>query len=493
MSLLIKNGLVYDGRGQPPFKSDILIHGKQIAGIGEFSKYKADRVIDAANMLVMPGFIDINPASDRYLNILTDPYQEQFIAQGITTVIGGGCGSSLAPLLDSSLASIRKWGSVYFAETNINWSSFAEFLNVIKKRGVGVNFGSLVGHATIKRAITGEKSRDLTHKELEFFKNVLKAALKEGAFGFSTGFEYAYARQTPQYEILELAHVTAAEKGIYTAGLRHPEDKIKESFEEVADIARQTGVNTEISHLQPYESTAKEYEQMLCALEEKTHNTRINFDCYPYEVTKIPVYRLLPDWMQRESFEEIARTINAPHAEQLIIDHLKIVSRKDITIAHIPPELAFLKGKTIQTLAQEFKTTPAKTVLKLMRLSSLKAVCLYCNVSRECLNKFMCSDASLIASNGIHLASPDYQPFTEFIKWAAAESNLPLEKAVAKCSSIPAVKYGITKRGSIKENYYADILILQDTAVRDVLINGEIVLKNKMPKKLLKGEVLRHG
>lgn len=505
MSILIKNGLIYDGRGQPPFKRNILIRGKQISGIGVSSKHKADRVIDAADTLVMPGFVDINSASDHYLNILTDPYQERSIEQGITTSIAGSCGSSLAPLLDGSLASIHKWGSPYLNGINLNWHSFADFIKILKKRGLGINFGSLVGHATIKRAITGEESRDLTQKELDFFKQILRAAFKEGAFGFSTGFEYAYARQTPHHEIIELAGVTAEAQRIYATHLRYPEDKpltfsaqkvrgkIKDSYEEIINIMRKTRVNTEINHFQPRIPAAKAYHKAQEAFEKELKTQRINVDCHPYEVIKIPIYRLLPDWLQQEgSFEAIARAIHNPNIEELVLNHLKTISRKSITIAHVPAELAFLKGKTIKAFAEERNTTQAKALLELMRLSSLQAVCLYHNVHQKSLEELLYSDISLIASNGLHLASPDYQPFIEFIRWAKSRSNLSLEQATTKCTALPAVKYGITKRGVIKENYYADIVILHNMKVRDVLINGEVVFENGLSKKLLKGEVLKH-
>ncbi|MEK7089852.1 MAG: D-aminoacylase, partial [Patescibacteria group bacterium] len=168
MSTLIKNGLVYDGSGTAPIKRDILIHGKYIAKIGTLSREHADLVIDVGGASVMPGFIDVTSHSDHYMSLFYEPYQEDFIRQGITTIIGGNCGVSLAPLLTGSLESVREWGSEH--GTNVSWYSIKEFLQMLSKRKLGINFGTLVGHTSIRRALTQNKFRDLTEEELEMFK-----------------------------------------------------------------------------------------------------------------------------------------------------------------------------------------------------------------------------------------------------------------------------------------------------------------------------------
>src|SRR3989344_2649948 len=128
MTTIIKNGFVYDGSGRPPFKGDILIRGERIIHFGNNINRRANKTIDATGAIVTPGFIDINNASDHYLDIFAKPHQENFLKQGITTLIGGNCGASLAPLLKGSLNPLRKWGEL--PKINIGWHSIKEFLNM---------------------------------------------------------------------------------------------------------------------------------------------------------------------------------------------------------------------------------------------------------------------------------------------------------------------------------------------------------------------------
>jgi N-acyl-D-amino-acid deacylase len=219
MTILIKNGLVYDGSGTIPEKKDILIRGEKIIALGNFSKSQADETIEAMGAIVTPGVIDINTDSDHFLSIFTEPYQIDFVKQGVTTIIGGNCGISLAPLFNNSFDLIAHWSDV--SKVNINWHSVEEFLNLIEKRKIGVNFGTLVGHSTIRQAFfKKDESRDPTEMELNSFKQILKQALKEGAFGLSVGLTYLPYRRLTFWEIKELVKLVASTKSVYAVHLR---------------------------------------------------------------------------------------------------------------------------------------------------------------------------------------------------------------------------------------------------------------------------------
>ena len=168
--LLIKNGTIVDGSGKPPYKADVLVVGDKISAIGNFSYKKAEVVIDALGLYVAPGFIDVNTDSDHHLSLFTNPPQEDFLLQGITTIVGGQCGASLAPLLYGSLESIRKWADPNLV--NVNWHTVSEFFEVLSGKKIGVNFATLAGHGTMRRAIVGEDLRDLTDRELKLLLSV---------------------------------------------------------------------------------------------------------------------------------------------------------------------------------------------------------------------------------------------------------------------------------------------------------------------------------
>ena len=179
--ILIKGIEIIDGSGQSATRGDVLIQDDKISAIGNFPNKSADVVIDGLGQQLMPGFIDVNTDSDHYLSLFTNPPQKDFLSQGVTTIIGGNCGSSLAPLLYGSLESIRKWTNIN--QINVDWHTLGEFFNVLGRAPIGVNFGTLVGHSTIRRAILGEESRDLTANELEVFKKSLKQSILHQAFG----------------------------------------------------------------------------------------------------------------------------------------------------------------------------------------------------------------------------------------------------------------------------------------------------------------------
>src|SRR3989338_776433 len=177
MTLLIKNVQPIGAGNKLPERTDIFISGDKISAFGNFSSKGADETIDGQGAYVSPGFIDVNTDSDHYLTLFDDPAQEDFLKQGVTTIIGGQCGSSLAPLIYGSLESIRKWTDI--GKMNVNWNSAKEYLNELERRRLGVNFGTLIGHSTIRRALVGESQRTLTKNELKVFNETLKRTMGE--------------------------------------------------------------------------------------------------------------------------------------------------------------------------------------------------------------------------------------------------------------------------------------------------------------------------
>ena len=134
-TILIKNIQLLDGSGRPPVKADVLVKNEKISAIGNFPKYRADEIIDGLGAYLAPGFIDINTDSDHYLTLFSNPSQKDFVAQGVTTIIGGQCGASLAPLIYGSLESIREWADI--SKINVNWHTLAEFLKAMERSAFG--------------------------------------------------------------------------------------------------------------------------------------------------------------------------------------------------------------------------------------------------------------------------------------------------------------------------------------------------------------------
>src|SRR3989338_1708901 len=220
--ILIKGIQIVDGSGTAPYRADVILQGDKISAIGNFPKKSADVVIEGLGLHLTPGFIDVNTDSDHYLSLFSNPSQKDFLLQGVTTIIGGNCGSSLAPLLYGSLKSIRKWADADLI--NINWSTVAELKNTLNRLKIGVNFATLAGHSTIRRDLIGEEIRDLTVSELEVFKNTLGQAIREGALGLSTGLGYSHSRAVSRFEIKNLLDSVAKNNGVYATHLRNEKE-----------------------------------------------------------------------------------------------------------------------------------------------------------------------------------------------------------------------------------------------------------------------------
>lgn len=496
-TVLIKNGLLYDGTGTAARQASVLIQNEKIVRVGDCSKEKAETVLDATGMVVTPGFVDINTDSDHYLSIFTEPEQKDFIKQGVTTIIGGNCGSSLAPLLTHSLASIKKWGDP--SHTNIDWRTVGELLSVLETRKLGVNFGTLVGHSTIRRGILGDVLRDLTDSELKMFEGVLEDAYREGAFGFSTGLSYAHSRQTPAYEIHALARVTAKWKRVYATHVRESEIGVVDAVEEAIAVAAETGVNMEISHLQPRMSVVPLYDEIFEKIEKASAISRIHFDVYPFDTLARAMYMFLPRWTQEGGVELMKEHVFSAMSEDRFLEYFKRYEKKEIIVGHVQDaSLRFLEGKLLSALAKNKGVKIPVALLHLMRMTRLAGTLFFRDVNSEALLRAMTRAQAIIASNGASFGDHEfkhernYDAFPTFLRLVDKKQIMPMETAIAKITKIPAETYGIAGRGLIKAGSYSDLVVLgNDWKPIHTIVNGIFALRDGTAQKTLSGAVLR--
>ena len=476
--------------GKEPYKADVIVKDEYISAIGNFSGKNYSKIINGNGAYLAPGFIDVNSDSDHYLTLFTNPEQQDFLRQGITTIIGGNCGSSLAPLIKGDLRSIRKWADTN--SVNVGWSSMSEFLAILKKRRLGVNFGTLAGHSTIRRAIVGDDIRDLTDKEMAIFKLVLGQALREGAFGLSSGLGYIHSRLTPYYELRELLSVVKEYDGIYTTHLRNETEKIVDSVAETLDIAAQTGVKTIISHFRPLNGFEKEFARALLLIEERAKNLNVFFDIYPSDRSMMTIHRLLPEWFQSGGFEVMARNIFKPDIRERLIKELSGLNGGDITIIYSQGN-EYLVGKTLNEFASNREIGIGEALIELINLTGFRTIILYKNINLELLNKALSSRHALIASNSASFAKTakfakserSLGIFTKFISMAEKDKIIKIEDAVKKITSVPASIFELEKRGKIAEGNIADLVIFKDGEIKHTIVNGQ--------ESFTAGNILRHA
>ncbi len=482
--ILIKSATIIDGTGKPGYRADVLIKDDRISAIGNFQPKSADTVIDGLGLELSPGIIDVNTDSDHFLSLFSNPEQQDFLLQGVTTVLGGHCGSSLAPLFYGSLKSIRKWGDI--SQVNVDWHSIGELRQTLQKIGLGVNFGTLIGHSTIRRDLVGDEIRDLSEPETDIFKSAIAQGMKDGALGFSTGLGYIHARQVSYSEIRKFLKVTAERNGIYTTHLRDEKEGITDGIKETVALAEETGIRTIISHLRPIIGYEEAFNEGLALLAENSRKQNVWFDCNPFDFSIVPLYSLLPKWAQHGSLEEMLPMFDHPEHRENIIKEIR-ESKTDfgsMIIADAKDNAAII-GKTVGEFSAIRNLSVPDGLIHLMEITRLKVILMEKNVNQSVLNELLFHPRALIGSNTASMPAAEKMmkserstnTFPKFLS-LAAERGIKKEEAMARITSTPAKIFGLQKRGIIAEGAYADIAMRKDGKLMHVLVNGVPTVTN---------------
>lgn len=500
MTLLIKNVQILGGSKPFTEPCDVFVSGEKISAIGNFPNKKADITVDGQGAYLSPGFIDVDTDSDHYLSLFEHPEQEDFLRQGVTTIFGGMCGASLAPLLYGGLESFEKWGET--DRINVNWHSVDELLETLSRRKLGVNFGTLVGHTTIRRAIIGETPRDLTKNEFKVMGEIVKRSLKEGGFGVSTGLAYVHAKNTPYSELRFLADLVKGYGGVYATHLRETGREVAAAVNETIRLAEETGVKTLISHFTPVLGAEREYENALHAIASLDDEVDLHFDAYPSSSSLLALYTFLPEWAQTGGIEVMLANIKDEWLAKKIKKDMPHLDEEHFVIAQAPGN-DFLVGKTLAEIKNLYGMKDGRDALfKLMATMRMRGGVLYRNIASETTKLALKDLHSLIASNapsfsdtfrGRQLKSErTTRTFTDFLKLVEDGSLMPLEDAIAKLTSIPAKFFGLAQRGTVTEGYFADLTCFKGAEVRFTVVNGQLAMLDGGPKEIRAGKALRH-
>jgi N-acyl-D-aspartate/D-glutamate deacylase len=500
MTLLIKNVKLLGSGLSPEEKADVFVSGGAISAIGDFSRKDADEVIDGQGGYVSPGFIDVDTTSDHYLSLFDNPGQEDFLKQGVTTIIGGHCGASLAPLLYGNLESLRKWADT--DKLNVDWHTMKEFLARLAKQSLGVNFATFAGHATIRRAILGDEVRDLGKKEMDVFVSVLKRAMSEGALGLSTGLEYVHARGTSYQELLALAKEVRAGGGIYSTHLRSNTEGIADAMKETVKLAKESGASTLVSHFMPFVGFEKGYEAAMALLETLPADANFHVDMHPWGGSMIPFYRLLPQWARNGNIEIMAKAVKDEWMAKRIMKELPEFVPEDFMIAEAPGQ-NILVGETLADFMRNYEMSDAReALLKLLALTGLKGVAYVQNVNRDLADKMLAHPRTLIASHAPALSRRAHEKlfaspratntFPEYIRRVVSKNLLSMPEAINKITAMPAEKFNLSNRGWIKEGYVADLTVFKDFEVKTVIVDGAVMVRDGVVTGARSGRPLLH-
>ena len=520
-SVIIRGGRIIDGLGSNKlYQADVGIRGDRIYDIGDLSTSRAEIEVDAANKYVAPGFIDITNHSDTHWTIFDVPRLDSLLLQGITTIIGGNCGSSLAPLISGEeVEAIKKW--VDISNINISWQSVGEYLDQVEKNKIGVNFGTLVGFGTLRRGAVRKTDKEADATEIEKMRFLFEEAQDAGAFGLSTSLGRAHEQAAGREELAALAEITVQNGALFKHHLRDEGPNILPALSEVISLARESGVRTSISHFKILGQSAwPNFNNAVVMLEQALKDRlAVSADISPYIKTGSNLYLFLPDWALSGGRGNIIKNITDQAKRQLILKELaKLTLHYDRIIISDTLRDSTAIGKTLADIASSTGLAPEEVIIEMLLVNDLQVTIFNEVVHQPHLDALARKFYVHFASDGFGLdvshakqELPHPRSFGAMPKalnyFVRSRNHLGWEEAIYKMTGFPAQVAGIKDRGCIMKNYYADITVFDPASISDkadysnplqypsginwVFVNGQIAVRNGQITSGLFGSILR--
>jgi N-acyl-D-amino-acid deacylase len=513
---VIRGGTIYDGNGGQPFTGDIAIQGDTIAAMGDLSNAKGKTEIDAAGMAVSPGFI--NMLSWAVETLIEDGNSQSDIRQGVTLEIFGE-GESMGPWSQAMREKFQN-NQVEF-KYPITWNTLGEYLDYLEKKGVSCNVASFVGATTLRINVIGEEDRAPTAEELDSMRLMVRQAMEEGALGVGTSLIYPPAFFAKTDELVALCEEAAKYGGSYISHMRSEGNKIFDALEELITIARRANIHAEIYHLKlAGQDNWNKLDSAIRRIERaRSEGLDITTNMYTYTAGGTGLTATMPPSLQDGGFAKLRERLQQPAIRRKLVKEMNEYTDKweNFYRASGSPENILLvgfkqdslkkyTGKSLAEVARLRGTPPEETAMDLIVQDNSRVECIYFlmnedNVRRQIQLPYMSfgSDEGSMAPEGVFLKSNchprAYGNFARLLgKYVRDEKVIPLEEAIRRLTSLPAKNLKIRNRGELKPGYFADIVIFDPatisdhatyekphqyaTGVRDVFVNGTIVLQN---------------
>ena len=527
--VIIRNGHIIDGTGSPWYSADVGIRDGRIAAIGRLGDAVGRRTIDAKEMIVAPGFIDMLGQSE--LAILVNPHVPSKIFQGITTEITGE-GESVAPLTDA-LIQADSMGFQYLHVTP-DWRTFDQYFARLEKQGIGINFASYIGAAQTRRLILGDADVAPTPVQLTQMRALVREAMLQGAMGVSTALEYTPAPYASTEELIALAAEAAKFGGIYASHMRDEGDNEPAALDEAIRIGREAHIPVEIFHLKVAgKSNFGKMPALVAKIEAaRASGVDITADTYAYPAWFNGLSAFIPPWAHDGGDARLIERLRDPATRARIRKDMEtpggdwdnewqeITGPKDILIGAVQnPELLALQGKTLADLAVLWKEDPLNSLFDLIIKDEAFTDVAVFAVSEPDITLALqqpwvsiCNDSAGASPDGLlgreHPHPRAYATFPRILrKYVREEKILTLPDAIRKFSALAAQRMGLADRGVLKEGMWADIVVFAPDQVRDVatfekpnqlsqgmryvLVNGVPVIDAGKATDALPGKVLR--
>lgn len=499
--IIINNGKIANGNGDELFIANIYIRDGKIIEIGTIPSAIGDKVLNAKNLIIAPGFIDMHTHAER--KSLDFPPVENYLQQGVTTMIGGNCGGSPFPI--------------------------KSFMENTEQKGIGPNLALLIGHNTVRRQVMGTENRLASDKEIKEMQNLIQVAMEDGVFGMSTGLKYIPGAYSNTAEVVALASTVSKNGGIYATHMREEGIGLIESVNEAIDIGRKSNLPVQISHHKAVGKTMWGNSIKTLELIEKANaeGLQVTADQYPYTATSTGLTVVFPAWALSGGREQLKKRLLDTELRQKIKDKIiwNIVYDRgggdpaSIVVASYPKNKDY-DGLNLSQITElkGFKpnaNNAAEVLMDLVYEGNGKGI--YHCLDEEDVKRIMSNPYVMHASDGSTIEFGKAQPhprsygtYPRILGQYVRDKNvISLVESIRKMTKLPASVLGLQDRGEIKKNYWADLVIFDENKIIDnatwenphqfpsginwVIVNGEVAIQNGNYLNSLSGKILKHS
>lgn len=496
MRTWIKNGLIYDGSGEKPYRGNVIVEGDQIAEISLREDVAADVTVDAKGMAVTPGFIDIHRHCD--LEAVQNPeFGVLELRQGITTVFGGNCGLGAVPLSGEFRTDILDYLEPCLGKGGARavWGSFGEYLNILDGAGLRLHMGSFLGLGTVLASVKGYAKMPVTGEQMDRARECLREGLEAGAAGISLGLMYQPECYASHEELIKILQAASPYGRLLTCHIRGEGDHLAESVEEVIRLGKETGLPVNISH---FKVTGKKNwgTGMLRAIDvierERAGGLEVTVDVYPYCAGATTAVSLLPPSVIKDSVAGTLQELSSKKGMERARDELYknhegwdnmvlSIGWDRIVISSVTlEENRWFCGKSVQEAADLCGCEePCYVLFELMKQEQGKVGVILQSMAQEDVDRAVRLDYAAVISDGLYGAGDHPHPrlygsFPKMIREYVTERKiLTMEEAVKKMTMLPAKRLGLKDRGMLRPGLGADINLFAAGEVADRAVYGD--------------------